>query len=152
MKIIESGIKEVVAHESTTIVAPCNIYKCVLKENVFIGPFTEIQANVVIGTSSRIQSHSFICEGTTIGKNCFIGHGVVFINDLFAGYSRAHGDKEKYQYPIIEDNVLIGSGSVIQPYRITNGCIIGSGAVVTRDLLEKGVYAGVPAKLIRKLP
>lgn len=34
---------------------------------------------------------------------------------------------------------------------VKKGCIIGAGAVVTKDTDEFGVYAGVPARLIRKL-
>ncbi|MAJ86133.1 MAG: UDP-3-O-(3-hydroxymyristoyl)glucosamine N-acyltransferase, partial [Candidatus Pelagibacter sp.] len=63
------------------IIEPVNIYGATLGDNVFVGPFVEIQKNVFIDNNSRIQSHSFLCEKVKIGKNCFIGHGVMFIND-----------------------------------------------------------------------
>ena len=51
----------------------------------------------------------------------------------------------------IGNDVLIGSNSTILPVKITNGCVIGAGSVVTKNCNIKGVYAGNPAKLIRKL-
>ena len=71
-------------HDSVKIIEPVNMYGCVLKKNVFVGPFVEIQENAVIDEGTRVQSHSFICSEVNIGKNCFIGHGVMFINDTFS--------------------------------------------------------------------
>ena len=51
----------------------------------------------------------------------------------------------------IENNVSVGSGVTILPARITEGCVIGAGSVVTKNLKVKGIYAGNPAKLIRRL-
>ena len=65
------------------IIQPVNLYGCTLEDNVFVGPFVEIQNDVTIGERTRIQSHSFICSKVEIGSDCFIGHGVMFINDKF---------------------------------------------------------------------
>ena len=57
--------------------------------------------------------------------------------------------KEKVE---IGDNVWIGSGSVILPgVCIGAGSIIGAGAVVTKDVPERSIVAGVPARIIRRL-
>ena len=42
-----------------------------------------------------------------------------------------------------DDNIL--------PVSICDGCVIGAGSVVTKNLFVKGIYAGNPAKLLRKL-
>ena len=47
---------------------PCNLYDCFLDDNVFVGPFVEVQSDVTIGKNTKIQSHSFICSLVTIGK------------------------------------------------------------------------------------
>ncbi|MBN1159473.1 MAG: acyltransferase, partial [Bacteroidales bacterium] len=58
--------------------------------------------------------------------------------------------KKKEDPTIIEDNVWIGTRVIIMPgHRISTGCIIGAGAVVTKDTFRNGIYAGVPAKLIK---
>ena len=126
-----------------------NLYGCKLGRDVFVGPFCEIQKNVTIGENTRIQSHSFICEFVDIGSNCFIGHGVTFTNDVFKSGTPSP-DPNDWLPTIIGQNVSIGSGSTILPVKIADGIVIGAGAVVTKDLTIKGIYAGNPAKLLRK--
>ena len=132
------------------IVEPVNIYGAKLGNKVFVGPFVEIQKNTSIGNNTRVQSHSFICELVSIGKNCFIGHGVMFVNDLFKT-GKLGGSKKNWFSTDLRDNVLIGSNATILPVKISKGCVIGAGSVVIKDCNIKGVYAGNPAKLIRKL-
>ncbi len=83
MHVINSGIRDVKFGENVKVVMPVNLYECELGDDVFIGPFVEIQKGCIIGKRSRIQSHSFICENVILGDGCFIGHGVTFANDLF---------------------------------------------------------------------
>ena len=129
------------------IIEPVNIYGATLGNSVFIGPFVEIQKNVFIDDNTRIQSHSFLCEKVKIGKNCFIGHGTMFINDDFK-----NGKINKvFKQTNVSNNVLIGSNSTILPIKICSKVIVGAGSVVTRNINKSGVYAGNPAKFIRKL-
>ena len=134
------------------MIEPVNIYGCNIGENCFIGPFCEIQKDVVIGNNCKIQSHSFICELVYIGSSCFIGHGVMFINDRFKDAGPAYGDKSKWEKTTIGNNVSIGSNATILPVTICNGVVIGAGSVVTKDILERGVYVGNPARLKTSLP
>ena len=131
-------------------VEPINIYNSKIGTNVFVGPFVEIQGNTKINDNTRISSHSFVSELVTIGKNCFIGHGVMFVNDLFKS-GKLGGNIKNWKKTKIGDNVLIGSNSTILPIKITKGCVIGAGSVVTKNCNIKGIYAGNPAKIIRKL-
>ena len=90
---IQIGIVDVECGKGVTIVEPSNIYGCSLGDDVFIGPFVEIQRRVSIGARTRIQSHAFICELVTIGEDCFISHGAMFINDPFSIGGPARGIK-----------------------------------------------------------
>lgn len=135
-----------VIHESVQIIEPVNLYGCDLKENVFVGPFVEIQTNVTVGKNSRIQSHSFICSAVVIGEDCFIGHGTVFVNDKFSN-NKVNYERD-FEETIINDNVIIGSNATILPVEICSGAIIGAGSVVTKNINKPGKYAGNPAKLI----
>lgn len=145
------GIKDVTFGKNVKVVEPSNLYGCTIGDNCFIGPFVEIQKDVEIGNNTKIQSHSFICELVTIGNSCFIGHGVMFINDLFQTGGPAGGKKELWQHTTIGDNVSIGSNATILSVKICPNVVIGAGAVVTKDIFEPGIYAGNPARLIRKL-
>lgn len=148
---LSAGIKNVVFGENVKLVHPVNLYDCEIGNNCFIGPFTEIQKGVNIGNNCRVQSHSFICELVTIGNNCFIGHGVMFINDLFTTGGPAMGAKDLWKATNIGNNVSIGSNATILGVDICDGSVIGAGAVVTKNITEPGIYAGNPARLLRKL-
>lgn len=147
----ESGIKNVDFGEGVKIVRPVNLYDCKIGDGCFVGPFTEIQSDVLIGINTKIQSHSFVCSLVTIGNECFIGHGVKFVNDLFASGGPAQGDKSKWKHTNIGSRVSIGSNATILPVNVCDDVVIGAGAVVTKDITIAGIYAGNPARLIRKL-
>ena len=87
------------------VITPSNLYGCQLGDDVFIGPFVEIQKGVRIGAGTKIQSHTFICELVTIGDNCFVGHGVMFTNDLFKN-GKTGGTKKNWYPTNIGNNVL----------------------------------------------
>ena len=147
----QSGITRTKFGLDVQIKEPVNIYDCEIGDYVRIGPFVEIQRNVKIGSNTKVQSHSFICELVVIGKNCFIGHGAMFVNDLFQNGKPAGGDKSKWKSTLIGNNVSIGSNSTILPVSICDNVVIGAGSVVTKDITQRGIYAGNPAKLIRTL-
>jgi acetyltransferase-like isoleucine patch superfamily enzyme len=75
----------------------------------------------------------------------------MFINDLFSEGRPAGGNKELWKTTKIYNNVSIGSNATILPVKIAQGSVIGAGSVVTKDIEIKGIYAGNPARLIRKL-
>jgi acetyltransferase-like isoleucine patch superfamily enzyme len=51
---------------------------------------------------------------------------------------------------VIEDDVWIGAGAkILDGVTLRKGSVIGAGAVVTKSTESYGVYAGVPAKLIK---
>lgn len=148
---LAAKIVDVRCGTNVTIVEPSNVYGCTLGDDVFVGPFVEIQKQVTVGARTRIQSHSFVCELVTIGEDCFVGHGVMFINDLFSSGGPARGRKELWRSTEIGNRVSIGSNATILPVKICDGVVIGAGAVVTRDITQSGVYVGNPARKQRSI-
>lgn len=138
--------------ERVTLVNPSNLYGCRLDDDVFVGPFVEIQKNVQIGARTRVQSHAFICELVDIGQDCFIGHGVMFINDRFTIGGPARGDIRLWTRTQIGQRVSIGSNATILPVSICDDVVIGAGAVVTRDITRPGIYVGNPARFLKESP
>jgi acetyltransferase-like isoleucine patch superfamily enzyme len=89
-----------------------------------------------------------------IGKAVGIGPRVVI---LTSEHEALDSDVPVYFTPlkfaevVLEDGCDIGTGAIILPgVRIGEGAIIGAGAVVTCDIPPYEVWAGVPARRIRK--
>jgi acetyltransferase-like isoleucine patch superfamily enzyme len=138
-------MKNVKLGKNVKIVQPVNIYGCTLQDNVFVGPFVEIQVDVVVENNTRIQSHTFICSNVSIGKDCFIGHGVMFTNDKFTNRKLS----KNFLTTIIGNKVYIGSNSTILPVSICDDVVIGAGSVVIKNITESGTYVGNPAQKIK---
>jgi len=115
------GIVDVRFGKNVTVVQPVNLYGCRIDDDSFVGPFVEVQKGAQIGKRCRIQSHAFVCELVTIGDTK-LGNGV-----------------------------SVGTNASILPVTICDKAVIGAGAVVTKDITEPGVYAGNPARLLRRL-
>jgi len=145
------GVVNVTAGRNVTIIEPANVYECTLGDEVFIGPFVEIQKGVRIGPRSRIQSHSFVCELVEIGEDCVVAHGVMFINDTYAIGAPARGRRDLWRPTRVGARVYIGSNATILPVEICDDVVIGAGAVVTRNITQQGIYAGNPARRLRAL-
>lgn len=143
------GIVDVIFGKNVTVIQPSNLYGCTIGDDVFVGPFVEIQKNVTIGARTRVQSHTFVCELVTIGQDCFIGHGVIFINDVFSNGGPARGNHALWRRTLLGSNVSIGSNATILPVNICDGAVVGAGAVITRDIETPGVYVGNPARRLR---
>lgn len=150
-ELFQIGIRNVRFGQNVKVVEPVNLYGCIIGDHSFIGPFVEIQKDVTIGNNTRIQSHAFICELVEIGNNCFISHGAKFINDLFSLGGPSGGKKELWKSTRIGNNVSIGTNATILPVNICNNVVIGAGAVVTKNITEPGIYAGNPARFIKKI-
>ncbi len=142
------GIIGVVAGERVTILEPSNVYGCTLGNDVFVGPFVEIQKGVTIGARTRVQSHAFVCELVSVGEDCFISHGAMFVNDDFSRGGPARGDQSLWKKTIVGNRVSIGTNATIMPVTICDDVVVGAGSVVTKPITESGIYAGVPARRI----
>jgi acetyltransferase-like isoleucine patch superfamily enzyme len=150
-RIVSVGIVDVHFGDNVRIVEPVNLYGCTLGDDCFVGPFVEIQRGVVIGKRCKVQSHAFICELVTIGDDCVVSHGAKFINDPFSSGGPAQGDRRLWSSTRVGSHVSIGTNATILPVSICDHVVVGAGAVVTRDLTEPGIYAGNPARLLRRL-
>lgn len=149
IEFYKAMVRDVRAGHNVKIVEPANVYECDLSDNVFIGPFCEIQKGVTIGARTRVQSHSFVCELVAIGDDCFIGHSVMFVNDRFSDGGPARGDVTKWEATTIGNRVSIGSNATIMPVSICDDVVVGAGSVVTKSISKPGIYAGNPARFLR---
>lgn len=134
-----------------------NLYGCSIGDNTKIGTFVEIQKGSLIGRNCKISSHTFICEGVTIEDNVFIGHNVTFINDLYpmatVGDGRLQTEEDWTIIPTkIETGAAIGSSATILcGITIGAGAMVGAGSVVTKNIPPNEIWAGNPARFLRKV-
>lgn len=108
-----------------------------------------------IGKNVTINDRVFIsAKGNCIIKdNVLIGHDVSIIttnhnfNDSFLNI-REQGIS--FGEITIEDDVWIGAKAIIlSGVRLGKGSIIGAGSIVTKDVNEKAIVAGSPARIIK---
>lgn len=122
-----------------------DLYHCRIGNHTKIGPHVVVEGGVIIGQFCKIKAFTFIPEGTRIGNFVFIGPGVVFTNDK---NPRATGNW-KMAPVTVEDEVTIGAGAVLLPgVRVGKGATIGAGAVVTKDVPERALVVGNPARVV----
>jgi len=133
-----------------------NLYGCRIGDDTRIGAFVEVQKGASIGKRCKISSHTFICEGVTIEDNVFVGHNVTFVNDRYPRAVNPDGrPKGERDWTVVatrvERGASIGSGATILcGLTIGADSIVGSGSVVTRDIPAGEIWAGNPARFMRK--
>ena len=117
-------------------------------------PFsTDYGQNITLG--KRVFINSGCCfrdqGGIEIGDDVLIGQQVVIatLNHDMAPNKRGNMSPAPVK---IGNKVWIGAHVTILPgVTIGDGAVIGAGAVVTKDVPEKAVVAGVPAKIIKTI-
>jgi acetyltransferase-like isoleucine patch superfamily enzyme len=111
--------------------------------------FVKLENTVFIGHSCE-----FVCSTSiTIGSNCLIASKTTF-NDTGHEYSKQSLINKQpitTKAIIVEDDVWIGTRCVIlQGVTIGKGAVIGAGSVVNKSIPPYEVWAGVPARFIKK--
>ena len=93
----------------------------------YIGPIARIGSDTIINTNAVIEHESII------GK-----HSHISVNATICGRCN------------IGDFVFVGAAAVVRDrIKICPNTVIGAGSVVVKDILESGVYVGIPARKIR---
>ena len=132
----------------------------------------------VIGERAFLAETATIIGTVTMGDDCSIWYGAVLRGDvgairmgnrvnvqdnavLHATYKKSEciigndvsiGHGANVHGAIIGNDVIIGMGAIVMDHTVVpDGTIIAAGAVVTANqVLEPGIYAGIPAKRIKE--
>lgn len=129
------------------------IFGCKVNGSPYIAPTCRIYAPwlLTIGDKSGLGSRSEIYnlgpvtigQNVTIAQYCYLCNGTHDLTDerlpLVVGNMQ------------IDNKVFIGARALILPgLHIKEGCIIGAGSILTKDTDPWSIYAGNPAKFIKK--
>jgi acetyltransferase-like isoleucine patch superfamily enzyme len=108
---------------------------------------TLIEGAVVIGDRVTVKSGVQIWDGSLIGDDVFIGPNVTFSNDL---YPRSKQYQPQFNGVTIHKGASIGANATLLPgITIGEKAMVGAGAVVTKDVPDRAVVIGNPAKVLR---
>jgi acetyltransferase-like isoleucine patch superfamily enzyme len=115
--------------------------------NADFGKNITLGKRIFINSGCKFQDQG----GVVIGDDCLIGHNVVIatLNHDLAPSRRA----DMHPAPVvIGRNVWIGSNATILPgVTIGDDAVVAAAAVVTKDVPEKSVVVGSPARVVRSL-
>ena len=118
-----------------------------------ISQFSRFLTGIEIHPRAKIGKNLFIDHGmgVVIGETSEIGDNVTIYHMATLGgiapSINSNGQRNIKRHPTIEDDVVIGSGAqVLGPVRVGRCAKIGANAVITKDVPEKAVMVGIPAK------
>jgi acetyltransferase-like isoleucine patch superfamily enzyme len=121
--------------------------KTTVGNGVAVGTSTVIEGTCTIGNKVSLQSMVYIPTDTIIEDNVFIGPNTVLTNDRFPP-TRIGGLKG----PHIKKGAAIGANTTLVPgVCIGEGALVAAGAVVTKDVPDRMLAIGSPARF-RELP
>jgi acetyltransferase-like isoleucine patch superfamily enzyme len=116
--------------------------ECNICDHVFI------EGDVTIGDRVTIKCGVQVWDGLRIESDVFIGPNATFTNDP---YPRSKQDFELL-YTRVKEGATIGANSTILPgITIGERAMVGAGAVVTKDVPDKTLVLGNPARVVKEL-
>ena len=130
----------------------CKLCGCEIGDYTEIGSYCEIKNNARLGKNCIIKSYVSIASGTQIKDFVFVSPKVIFLNDRFPSVRGFLENNWNLEAVIIEEEAVIGGGSIILlGIKIRRGAFIGAGSVVTKNVPEREIWVGNPARFYRKI-
>jgi UDP-2-acetamido-3-amino-2,3-dideoxy-glucuronate N-acetyltransferase len=121
-------------------------------EGCTIGSYVDIEGDVVIGNHVSLQSGVYVTRGVVIEDDVFCGPRVITMNDKRIVHRRPNLVWEKAA-PKILRAARVGGGSVLLPgVTIGENALVGAGSVVTRDVPDRAIVVGNPARVVGTVP
>lgn len=117
-----------------------------IPEDTKVHAMVWIGKDVKIGHGCSIQAFCYIPGWVTLEDDVFLGPRVTLTNDL---YPPSYG--KHWKPTLVKRGASIGASATINPgVTIGEGSLIGSGSVVTKDVPAGEIWAGNPARFLRK--
>lgn len=118
--------------------------------------FAKNDGKIVIGNNCGISNATlFATECIEVEDNVLIGGGVKIYDTDFhhLDYSKRINDVQSVSKPVrIKEGAFIGAHSIIlKGVTVGKHSIVGAGSVVSKDIPDNEIWAGNPARFIRKV-
>ncbi|MDP1785629.1 MAG: acyltransferase [Sulfuricurvum sp.] len=116
------------------------------------------EEKIVLGKSVHINDAliNTTCGTVTIGEYTFFGHGVSLLTGTHDVYQRDLA--RQTSVPNDGRDIKIGRGVwiasnalILGPCEIGDNAVIGAGSIATGTIEANTFYAGIPAKIVKKL-
>ena len=119
---------------------------------ILVHPDAVIAKDAVIGAGTVIMAGAVINPGVRIGRGCIINTCSSIDHDcIIDDFVHIAVGSHLSGTVTVGKTTWIGAGATVSNnVSICGGCMIGAGAVVVKDIEEKGMYIGVPAKMVNK--
>ena len=113
-----------------------------------VHPSAQVAFNVEIGKGTVVMANAVINVCATIGEHCIINTGSIIEHDnVIENYVHISPSAALGGTVRVGANSHVGIGAAVSNnIDICSGCTIGAGAVVVKNIIEKGIYIGVPAR------
>jgi acetyltransferase-like isoleucine patch superfamily enzyme len=124
----------------------------VIGEQCILGKGAYVDRDVRIGDFCKLQNGVFVFHGFNLESGVFLGPGAMLLNDKHPRAINPDGSpKSDADWAVSEGTIgygaAVGGGAIVLPgVRVGRMALVGSGAVVTRDIPERGIVAGNPAR------
>ena len=129
----------------------CVRERVTIGDDVVLGRGSLVENDTTIGVGSRIQADAYITAYSTLEEHVFVAPCVVTTNDDFMG--RTEQRLERIAGPTIRRGARVGGGAILCPgVVIGEEAFVGAGAVVTKDVPDRTVVVGNPARVLREVP
>jgi acetyltransferase-like isoleucine patch superfamily enzyme len=129
----------------------CVRERVTIGDDVVLGRGSLVENDTAIGARSRIQADAYITAYSTLEEDVFVAPCVVTTNDDFMGRTEAR--LERIAGPTIRRGARVGGGATLCPgVVIGEEAFVGAGAVVTKDVPDRAVVVGNPARVLRGVP
>ncbi|MCF7838163.1 MAG: transferase [Candidatus Marinimicrobia bacterium] len=123
--------------------------QCETRNDCIISRNVSVNYNTRIGNRVKVMDNTHLTGNMVIEDDVFISALVCTTNDNQIGRGGWH---DKIVGPRIRQFASVGAGANLLPnITIGRNAIVGAGAVVTKDVPDRKVVMGIPARIVRDI-